>query len=313
MKLAILDAHALNPGDLSWEPFYKFFDEVKVYENTEACDVLERIKGFEAILINKVVITDEILEKNPGLKYIGVLATGYNVVDVESCKKRGVAVTNIPQYSTDAVAQHVFAFILNFTNHVSLHDESVKKGEWEKAESFCYWKSPLTELAGKTFGILGYGSIGKKSAEIAKAFGMNVIVCSRTKKEGVENVSLEDLFKRSDFLTLHTPLTEQTKEIINKNTLSIINPDCVLINTARGGLVNENDLCEALNNGKLKGYCGDVVAVEPMKSNCPLLKAKNCVLTPHIAWAPLETRIRLEKIAVENVKAWIEGKILNRV
>lgn len=313
MKLAILDAHALNPGDLSWEPFYQFFDEVKIYENTDACDVLERIRGFEAILINKVVINDEILEKNPDLKYIGVLATGYNVVDVESCRKHGVAVTNIPSYSTDAVAQHVFAFILNFTNLVSVHNESVKNGDWEKAESFCYWKSPLTELTGKTFGILGYGSIGQKSASIAKAFGMKVIVCSRSKKDGVENVSLDELLKRSDFLTLHTPLTDQTKEIINKETLSIINPECILINTARGGLVNEEDLSFALNSDRLKGYCGDVVAVEPMKSNCPLLKAKNCILTPHIAWAPLETRIRLQKIAVENIKAWIEGKSLNRV
>lgn len=313
MRLVILDGHADNPGDLSWDDF-KAFADVTVYPRTAQCDVVSRVEDAEAVFINKVVITEEILGALPNLRYIGVCATGYNVVDIEACRKRGIIVTNIPAYSTNAVAQHVFALITYFTNHVALHNESVHKGEWISSPDFVYWKSPLTELAGKTLGILGYGSIGSKVAEIARAFGMNVICNTRTPKPDMpEHVTKEELFSRSDFLTLHAPLTNQTQNIINRTSLSLMKKSAILINTARGGFVVEEELAAALREGTIAGYAADVILHEPMDKDCPLLGCPNCVLTPHIAWAPKETRQRLMEIALENFRAWISGKPVNVV
>lgn len=313
IKLTILDGHAVNPGDLPWT-FLEGLVDFKVYERTSPEQVIERIGNSDAIFLNKIQITNEIFEACPNLKYIGVLATGYNVIDIKAAKEHGVVVTNIPAYSTDSVAQHVFSFILYFTNQVAQHSESVMNGDWVKCRDFCFWNGSLSELAGKTLGIFGYGNIGRKVSEIAKAFGMKVICCTRTQKPDMpESVSFEELLKRSDFLTLHAPLTEQTKNIINKETLSLMKPEAYLINTARGGFVVEQDLADCLNEGRIAGYAADVLIQEPMAENCPLLKAKNCVITPHIAWAPRETRKRLQGIAEENLKAWISGKPINVV
>ena len=313
LKLTILDGHAVNPGDLPWT-FLDGIVDYKVYERTSSEEVIDRIGNSDAVFLNKIQITKEIFDACPNLKYIGVLATGYNVIDLEAARAHGVTVTNIPAYSTESVAQHVFSFILYFTNQVAQHSASVMAGDWVKCPDFCYWNGSLSELNGKTLGIFGYGNIGKKVAEIAKAFGMKIICCTRTPKEGMpEDVSFEELLKRSDFLTLHAPLTEQTKNIINKETLSLMKKSAFLINTARGGFVVEQDLADFLNNDGIAGYAADVLLQEPMNSDCPLLKAKNCVITPHIAWAPWETRKRLQGIAEENLKAWINGNPINVV
>lgn len=313
MKLKILDGHADNPGDLSWDAFCKLAD-VTVYDRTDQSEVVSRIGDAQAAFINKVQITDEILSQLPNLRYIGVCATGYNCVDTQACKKRGIIVTNIPSYSTNAVAQHVFSFITYFTNHIALHNESVHKGEWITSSDFVYWKEPLTELAGKTLGIFGYGSIGSKVAEIGKAFGMNIICNTRTPKPCMpEAVSLEELFSRSDFLSLHAPLTDQTKNMINRKSLSLMKKSAYLINTARGGFVVEQDLADCLKEGVIAGYAADVIIHEPMDKDCPLLGCPNCVLTPHVAWAPKETRQRLLDIALENFKAWLNCNPINVV
>ena len=312
-KLTILDGHAVNPGDLPWS-FLDGIVDYTVYERTSPEQVIERIGNSDAIFLNKIQITKEIFDACPNLKYIGVLATGYNVIDLDAARAHEVTVTNIPAYSTDSVAQHVFSFILYFTNQVAQHSASVMAGDWVKCRDFCFWNGSLSELSGKTLGIFGYGNIGKRVAEIAKAFGMNVICCTRTPKDGMpEAVSFEELLKRSDFLTLHAPLTEQTINIINKESLSMMKKSAYLINTARGGFVVEKDLADCLNNGGIAGYAADVLLQEPMASDCPLLNAKNCVITPHIAWAPRETRKRLQGIAEENLKAWLCGKPINVV
>lgn len=313
MKLTILDANAANPGDLSWDRF-KDLADIYLFDRTNQDEVINRVGNSDAIFVNKVCITEDILNHLPDLKYIGVCATGYNVIDIEACKKRGIVVTNIPAYSTDAVAQHVFALITNFSNNVALHNQSVHSGDWVKSPDFSYWKVPLFELSGKTLGIFGYGNIGKKVAEIGKAFGMNIICNTRTKKENMpEFVSFEELLKKSDIISLHAPLTDQTKGIINKDTLKLMKKSAYLINTARGGFINEQDLADCLSKGEIAGYAGDVVSVEPMNKDNPLLNCPNCVLTPHIAWAPKETRERLIGIAYDNLKAWIEGNPINKV
>ncbi|WP_215905114.1 D-2-hydroxyacid dehydrogenase [Treponema pectinovorum] len=315
IKLTILDGFAANPGDLSWEPFKKFA-ELTIYDRTPPELTVERIADSDAIFLNKVAITEEILKDCPKLKYIGVLATGYNVVDLEAAKKRGIIVTNIPSYSTDSVAQHVFSLILNFTNQVEQHSISVQNGDWINSKDFCYWLSPLTELKGKTLGIFGFGSIGQKVAKIAHAFDMNVLINVHSKNSFTGNeksVSVEELFAQSDFLTLHAPMTAETKEIVNEKTLSLMKKTAFIINTARGGLVNESDLKKALDEQKIAGYASDVLLKEPMTKDCSLFKAKNCVLTPHIAWAPREARQRLFNIALENLEAFISGKPINVV
>lgn len=313
MKLTILDGHAVNPGDLPWDRFLELA-EVTVYERTPDELLIDRIGNSDAIFLNKINISEEVLSACPNLKYIGVLATGYNVIDLEACSRHNIIVTNIPAYSTDSVAQHVFSFILHFTNHVAVHNQSVNNGDWIKNPDFCYWNKPLMELSGKTLGILGYGNIGKKVSKLAEAFGMKVICNTRTKKDGMpEAVSFEELLSRSDFISLHAPLTEQTKNIINKDSLKLVKKTGYIINTARGGFVVEEDLATALKNGELAGYAADVLKSEPMDSKCPLLNCPNCVITPHIAWAPLETRERLQNIALENFKAWLGGNPVNVV
>ncbi len=312
-KLTILDGHAVNPGDLPWT-FLDGLVDYKVYERSAPEEVIERIGDSDAIFLNKIQITKEIFEACPKLKYIGVLATGYNVIDLEAARAYGVTVTNIPAYSTESVAQHVFSFILYFTNQVAQHSASVMNGDWVKCRDFCFWNGSLSELAGKTLGIFGYGNIGHRVAEIAKAFGMKVICCTRTPKEGMpEAVSFEDLLMRSDFLTLHAPFTDKTKNIINKDSLALMKKTAYLINTARGGFIVEKDLADCLNNDGIAGFAADVLLQEPMAEDCSLLKAKNCVITPHIAWAPRETRKRLQGIAEENLKAWLSGKPINVV
>lgn len=313
MILKILDGHGDNPGDLSWDAF-KAFADITVYDRTSQEEVVSRIKDAGAILINKVVITEDILKQAPALKYIGVCATGYNVVDIEACNKRNITVTNVPAYSTDAVAQHVFALITYFTNHVALHSQSVHNGDWISSPDFCYWNKPLMELSGKTLGIFGYGSIGSKVAEIGKAFGMKVICNTRTKKEGMpEFVTWQELLSRSDILSLHAPLTKETENIINKESLSQMKPTAYLINTARGGFVVEQELAASLKAGTIAGYAADVILQEPMDPQCPLLNCPNCVLTPHTAWAPRETRARLLDICLNNLKSWLKGSPENTV
>ena len=313
MKLVILDGHAVNPGDLPWDDFKNLAD-ITVYERSKPEEIISRIGDADAVFLNKINITKEILDACPNLKYIGVLATGYNVIDLDAARSHNITVTNIPSYSTDSVAQHVFSFILNFTNQVSLHNASVQNGDWIRCPDFCYWNAPLTELKGKTLGIFGYGNIGKRVSEIAKVFGMNVICSTRTPKENMPPmVSFEELLSKSDFVSLHAPLTDKTKNIINKDTLSLMKKSAYLINTARGGFVVEKDLAECLKKGQIAGYAADVLLEEPMAKDNPLLNAPNCVITPHIAWAPLETRKRLQEIALNNLKAFISGKPINVV
>ena len=303
----------MNPGDLSWDSFSKYAD-ITVFERTPQELAVEHIGNSDAILLNKVKITSDILSKCTNLKYIGVLATGYNVIDVDAVKKAGICATFIPDYSTNAVAQHVFALITYFTNHVAVHNESVINGDWTKNPDFCYWKKPLIELCGKTLGILGYGKIGRQTAKIAEAFRMNVIVCPHKITPEIENfVNFDSLLKKSNFISLHVPLTEETEEIIDSSAISKMRDGAYIINTARGGLINENDMRAALDSGKIGGYAADVLLHEPMNSDCPLFNAPNCVLTPHIAWAPPETRARLLKIALENFANYLEGNVQNSI
>ncbi len=313
MKLSILDAHALNPGDLNWDIFKPFADTY-IYERTPENLVAERIGNSDAIFINKIGITEEILSKCPNLKYIGVLATGYNVVDVDAVKKAGITATNIPSYSTMAVAQHTFALIAHFTNHVAMHDRSVHEGGWIKSPDFCYWNAPLTELCGKKIGIFGYGNIGRQVEKIALAFGMKPLaVPHRITSETKNAVPLEKMLSESDFISLHAPLTDETRNLVNGRTISLMKDGAYIINTARGALVDERAVSEALWSGKLSGYAADVLEHEPMTASSPLLDAPNCVLTPHIAWAPLETRKRAMETALSNFKSWIDGRVQNSI
>lgn len=313
MKITILDGNAANPGDLSWEKISKLGD-LTVYPRTPADKVIEHIADSDAVLLNKVQITEEILSACPNLKYIGVQATGFNVIDIEACRKHNVTVTNVPSYSTTAVAQLVFSFISEFAFNVKTHTDSVKNGDWIKCPDFCYWKIPPFELDGKTLGIFGYGSIGKRVARIAKAYGMNVKVYTKSKHPEPENyVSLEELFSTCDFITLHAPMNKETDKIVNEKTLSLMKKSAYLINTARGGLVDEQALASYLKEGKISGYACDVLTKEPMSSDCPLLNVPNTLFTPHIAWAGTETRIRLLDIVAENLEAFVSGTPKNVV
>ena len=315
MKIVVLDGHALNPGDLSWEDFKKLGD-FSLYDRTSKENVIERIGDAEILITNKISITKEIMDKCPNLKYIGVLATGYNIIDIQAASEKSIVVTNIPAYSTKAVAQAVFAFILEFTNGVSSHNQSVQQGDWCAAKDFCYWKHPLMELENKTLGIIGYGSIGKQVAKIADSFGMNILAYTRTPSKvqlPAQVVSLENLLKNSDFISLHAPLTEETKHIINEQTIKQIKPGAMLINTARGPLVDERAVKQALEQNKLSAYATDVLSTEPMAEDCPLLNTPNTIITPHVAWAAYETRQRLMKIAKENLQAFLADKPINQV
>ena len=313
MKIVGMDGYALNPGDLSWKEVEKL-GNFTVYERTPPELTIERAKDADAVFTNKVVFNEKILKQLPKLKYIGVLATGYNVVDVEAAKKAGIVVTNIPAYSTASVAQMVFSHILNFVQNISTHAESVSSGEWAKNIDFSYWKTPQIELAGKTMGIIGFGQIGQAVAKIARALGMNVIFNNRSKKETsieAKQVSLDTLFAENDFISINCPLTSENTGFINKSAIEKMKRTAFLVNTGRGPLINEQDLADALNSGRIAGAGLDVLSTEPPSENNPLQKAKNCTITPHIAWATFEARTRLMKIASENLKAFINGNPTN--
>lgn len=316
MKIVILDGYSVNPGDLSWEEL-KECGDLTVYDRTNTEDILKRTKNADAILTNKVVISSEIINKLPNLKYIGVLATGYNVVDIEAAKKRGITVTNVPAYSTNSVVQMTFAHILNLTNRVAHYAHENRKGKWSASPDFCYWDTNLGEIAGKTLGVVGLGNIGYKVACIARDFGMDVFACTSKNSadlpDGIQKVTFNGLLGISDILTLHCPLTPQTKEMINKDTLSQMKRGALLINTGRGALVNDKDVAQALCEGQLGGYGADVMTQEPPKPDNPLLSAPNAYLTPHIAWATLEARKRLVSIASANVAAFVQGSPKNVV
>ena len=311
MKIVVLDGHAANPGDLSWAPLEEL-GELSVYERTPAELVDARMADADLVLTNKVALTRERMARAKRLKYIGVLATGYNVVDVAAAAELGITVTNIPAYSTDSVAQMVFALLLEICQQVGHHSAAVQDGRWSANPDFCFWDTPLIELAGKTMGIVGYGRIGHKVAEIARCFGMNVIAWTRTPRDP-ECVSLDELLSRSDVISLHCPLFPETKELINRETIAKMKDGAILINTSRGPVVNEADLRAALDSGKLYAAGADVATVEPLPSDSPLLGAKNLFLTPHIAWATFEARARLMGIAVQNVRAFLAGAPVNTV
>lgn len=315
MKIVILDGNALNPGDLSWDGFEQLGD-VTLFDRTPKDLVVSRIGDAEILITNKVTITREILNQCPNLKYIGVLATGYNIIDTKACTEKSIVVTNIPSYSTSAVAQAVFAYILEYTNGVHSHNTSVQKGDWCTSKDFCYWTHPLIELANKTIGIIGYGSIGQQVAKIATAFGMEVLAYSRTPSKitaPAKNVSLEFLLQNADFISLHAPLTPETTHLINEDTLKLVKKGSMLINTARGPLVDEVAVAKALKSGNLSAFAADVLSTEPMTKDCPFLGCKNTIITPHVAWAGFETRQRLMNIAVDNLKAFLSGKPQNQV
>ena len=313
MKIVNIDGHCTNPGDLSWEQFKKYGD-FTVYERTEPEQIVERICDADAIFCNKSIITNEILDQCKNLKYVGLQSTGVNVIDCDYARSKGITVTNIPAYSTNEVAQHVFAFILHTTNHISEHNDAVHRGYWENCPDFCFWTSPLAELNQKTIGIIGFGSIGRRVAEIAKAFGMRVLVYTpHPDNTDVNFVTFEELLKNSDFVTCHCPLNSKTKGLINQEAVMQMKESAVLINTSRGPVLDEIAVAEALNDGKIKAACVDVLSVEPPNHDNPLLHAKNCVITPHIAWAATETRARLITILEENLKAYLEGNPQNVV
>lgn len=316
MKIVVLDGYGLNPGDLSWDAVSQL-GELTVYDRTSSEEVIERSAGAEAILTNKTVITAEIMEALPDLKYIGVLATGYNVVNVNAAREKGIVVTNIPAYSTPSVAQMVFAHILNIAQQVQHHSEEVRKGRWTNNADFCFWDTPLIELREKKIGLVGLGHTGFNTARIAIGFGMQVT--AYTSKSSlqlppeIKKRTLEELFSECDIVSLHCPLTDETKELVNAERLRLMKPTAILINTGRGPLVNEQDLADALNAGKLYAAGLDVLSSEPPKADNPLLTARNCYITPHIAWASLEARTRLMDILVENIKAFQAGKPVNNV
>ena len=316
MKIVVLDGFAANPGDLSWDGL-KALGDVTVYERTPADLTVERAKGAEAIFTNKTLITKEVMEQLPGLRYVGVLATGYNVVDVHYAKGKGVTVTNIPAYSTDSVAQMVFSLLLELCQHAQRHSDAVYAGDWTNSKDFCFWNFPLVELAGKTMGIIGFGGIGQKVAQIAYAFGMKVIAYNPRKKEYAHESfrwgTLEEVFSQADVVSLHCPLFPETKGLVNEKTLALMKKSAFLINTSRGPVIEEKDLAAALNEGRIAGAGVDVLSTEPPKADNPLLSAKNCVITPHIAWASLEARTRLMKIATENLRAFQQGTPVNVV
>jgi len=317
MNIVILDGRALNPGDLSWTDL-EALGSCTVYDSTEESEILTRIGDAEIIFTNKVPVTAETILQSPNLKYIGVFATGYNVVDTAAAKEAGVAVTNIPAYSTESVAQMVFALLLEVCNHVGEHSRVVHAGEWVRSKDFCFWKYPVIELAGKTIGIVGFGLIGQAVARIARAFLMKVIVYTRTPDPALETDSLrfagfEELLSEADIISLNCPLTPETTGLIDKAALAKMKPSAILINTARGGVIVEEDLRDALNDGIIAAAAVDVVSKEPMEADNPLLSAKNMIFTPHIAWAATACRQRLMDIAVGNLKSFLDGEPVNVV
>lgn len=317
MKIVILDGYTMNPGDLSWDGLREL-GELAVYDRTDPEQVYERAAGAEVLLINKAVLGVDMLKRLPELKYVGVLATGYNVIDLDEATRHGIIVTNVPAYSTDSVAQMTFALILELCHHVQRHSDSVMSGKWSDCPDFSYREFPLLELASKTLGIIGYGNIGRKVCQIACKFGMNVIVAessarNRPTQKNISRVSLAELLSKSDIVTIHCPLTPETRGMINIDNLRLMKPSAFLINTSRGPVVVEKDLARALNESIIAGAGLDVLSVEPPSPDNPLFNARNCLITPHIAWATLEARKRLIDIAVDNVRAFINGSPINVV
>jgi len=316
MKIVVLDGHTLNPGDLSWDALEALGD-CAVHDRTTADETLPRAAGAEILLTNKTVLSGAILDQLGDCKYIGVLATGYNIVDMEAAAKNRIVVTNVPTYSTLSVAQMVFAHALNLTQHVAHHSRTVREGQWAKSPDFCYWDYPLIELAGKTMGVIGLGRIGRATTRLARAFGMNPIgydnnpeACAAAECTPVD---FDEIFTSSDIVTLHCPLTDQTEGIVNAERLAMMKPTAFLINTSRGPLVDQRALADALNDGRIAGAGLDVLCIEPPAGDNPLPAAKNCYITPHIAWATREARARLMTTAIENVRAFLAGTPQNVV
>ena len=316
MKIVILDGFTTNGGDLSWNGISELGD-LTVYDRTAPGEVIDRCLGAEAVLTNKVIITDEVMQALPKLKYIGVMATGYNVVDIDAARRRGIVVTNVPAYSTPSVAQMVFAHLLNITNQVALHDRQVHEGRWAGNQDFCFYSAPLIELAGKQMGIVGLGQTGSAVAKIALALGMRVMAFTSKPQEslpeGIIKGSLDEMFATSDVVSLHCPLTPDTKHIVNAARLATMKPSAIVINTGRGPLVNEQDLADALNNGTIAAAAVDVLSTEPPTADNPLLAARNCHITPHIAWASQAARARLIDTLASNLKGYISGNVVNNV
>lgn len=316
MKIVALDGYAANPGDLSWDEL-KALGECVIYDRTAPEEVLERAADAEVVLTNKVVITADMMAALPQLKYIGVMATGYNIVDIDAARERGIIVTNIPSYSTASVAQMVFAHILNIAQQVQHHSEAVHQGRWTSSKDFCFWDTPLIELRGKKLGIVGLGNTGYTTARIAIGFGMEVY--AYTSKSSfqlppeIKKMELDQLFSECDVISLHCLLTDKTRELVNAARLKLMKPTAILINTGRGQLVNEQDLADALNNGQIYAAGLDVLSQEPPKADNPLLTARNCYITPHIAWASAAARERLMGILLDNLKGYMEGKVINNV
>ena len=314
-RIVVLDGFTLNPGDLDWAPL-RALGECEIFDRTPADAVLERARGASVVLTNKTPLPHDVIEALPELRYIGVLATGCNVVDLAAATARGIPVTNAPGYGTPSVAQHVFALLLELTQHTGHHARTVRQGRWSASPDFCYWDKPLVELAGRTLGIVGCGSIGSAVARIALAFGMNVLAATRRARpdaDGIEFTGIDDLFRRADVVTLHCPLTSETQGLVNAQRLAEMKPDSFLINTGRGPLVVEQDLADALNGGRIAGAGLDVLSTEPPPSGNPLLTAKNCLITPHIAWASRAARERLLGIVAENLRAFLAGEPANVV
>ena len=316
MQIVILDGYTANGGDLSWKAL-EDIGELTVYDRTRPEEVLLRAKDAEIVLTNKVCLRKQEMEQLPRLKYIGVLATGYNVVDLEAAREHGIIVTNVPAYSTESVAQMVFAHLLTITNRTEHYARLNREGNWSSCPDFCYWDTPLTELAGKTLGIVGLGNIGRRVAVIAQAFGMKVVAyTSKTAAQlpsGIRKRTIDELLKESDVVTLHCPLAPGTHHLINSQTLQMMKPSAILINTGRGPLVNDQDVADALKANRLRAYCADVLSEEPPRADNPLLPCENAFITPHIAWATMEARSRLIDVAIGNVKAFIDGQPVNVV
>jgi len=309
MNIVILDGYTLNPGDLSWAAMQNL-GNCTIYDYTPNELIIERAHDAEIVISNKTPLTADTINALPKMQYIGLLSTGYNVVDLAAARARSIPVTNIPAYGTASVAQHAFALLLELCAHVGKHSESVRAGEWEQSRDFCYWKTPVMELAGKTMGIIGYGAIGRATADVARAFGMHVLHNDAT---SADSTQLDELFPACDVISLHCPLTNETQELINAANIAKMKHGALLINTARGPILHEQDVANALASGQLGGVGVDVLSIEPPCSDNPLLRAKNCVITPHIAWASHEARERLLNIAVDNLRKFLEGEPVNVV
>lgn len=316
LNIVIMDGYTLNPGDLSWTEFEEL-GHCRIYDRTPQDKVVERARDADIVFVNKNGLSREEIEQLPRLKFIGVFATGYNVVDLDAARERNIPVTNVPAYSTDSVVQMAFAHLLNLTQGMAHHTDTVNQGRWTRSADFCYWDTPLIELCDRVMGVIGYGRIGKKSARLARAFGMRVLIYDAVEPdstpEGVQYTDLNTLFSESDAVTLHCPLNPDTENLVNAERLALMKPTAFLINTSRGPVVDEQALADALNNGQIAGAGLDVLAEEPANPNNPLLTARNCYITPHIAWATQAARQRLMHIAVDNVRGFLNGKLKNVV